>query len=87
LPSWATNTDLASVVTVSDAVITQVPPATNQFVNINAQNGTGPWTTAHLQGNRAAGGNELFLDSHVAWFPFKKMRPRYAVNGSPEWYW
>lgn len=72
LPSWATNGDLASVVTVSDAVITQVPPATNQFVNIHAQNGTGPWTTAHLSGNRAAGGNELFLDSHVSSFPFKK---------------
>jgi prepilin-type N-terminal cleavage/methylation domain-containing protein len=88
LPPWATNgMDVTSVVLVSDAVMTQVPPATNQFVKIHAQNGTGPWTTAHLQGNRAAGGNEMFLDSHVSWFGFKRMRPRYAVNGSPEWYW
>ena len=35
LPPWVTNgMDVTSVVLVSDAVMTQVPPATNQFVNL-----------------------------------------------------
>jgi len=88
LPDWATNgTSFSTVVTVSCAVMSQIPPQTNLFVNIPADNGSGLWTTAHLVGNRADGGNELFLDSHVSWFPFKRMQPRYSTWGSPEWYW
>jgi prepilin-type N-terminal cleavage/methylation domain-containing protein len=88
LPDWATNgQNLTSIIDVSCAVMSQVPPRTNQFVAIAADNGTGPWTTAHLDGNRAAGGNELFIDSHVSWVQFNKMRPRYTTWGSPEWYW
>ncbi len=88
LPNWATNgTSLSTVVDVSCAVMSQVPPQTNLFVNIPAENGSGLWTTAHLDGNRASGGNELFIDSHVSWFPFKRMQARYSTWGSPEWYW
>jgi prepilin-type N-terminal cleavage/methylation domain-containing protein len=88
LPDWATNGEnFSTIVVVSCAVMSQIPPQTNLFINIPAQNGSGEWTTAHLAGNRAAGGNEIFMDSHVSWFPFKRMQARYATWGSPEWYW
>jgi prepilin-type N-terminal cleavage/methylation domain-containing protein len=88
LPDWATNgASLTTVVDVSCAVMSQLAPHTNQFVNIIAANGTGPWTTAHQDANRASGGNELFIDSHVSWVPFNRMLPRYTTWGSPEWYW
>ncbi len=87
-PYWATNgISMTSVVDVSCAVMSQVAPKTNQFVNIIADNGTGPWTTAHPDGNRASGGDELFVDGHVSWVQFNKMLPRYSTWGSPEWYW
>jgi prepilin-type N-terminal cleavage/methylation domain-containing protein/prepilin-type processing-associated H-X9-DG protein len=39
----------------------------------------------HMNGNRPAGGNILFLDGHVAWRPFKLMTIR--TTGSPSfWY-
>ena len=88
LPEWATNgVDLTSVVLVSDAVMSQVPPKTNQFVDIHAPNGTGPWTTAHQNRKNAVGGNEMFLDSHVSWVDFRRMQSRYSANGSPLWWW
>ena len=88
-PYWATTNGigLSSVIDVSCAVMSQVPPKTNQFINIIADNGTGPWTTAHLDATRAAGGNQLFVDGHVSWAQFKRMQARYSTWGSPEWYW
>ncbi len=87
-PEWATNNEaLTDIHMVSDVVISQVWPKTNQYVKIMAQNGTGPWSTPHMDTGRPRGGNLLFLDGHVTWRPFKQMKLRYNVNGSPAWYW
>jgi prepilin-type N-terminal cleavage/methylation domain-containing protein/prepilin-type processing-associated H-X9-DG protein len=88
LPVWATNNQsIVDIITVADVVISQVPPNTNQFTKIIASNGTGPWSTSHLQGAIPAGGNLLFADGHVQFRPFQQMKRRYFSNGSPDWYW
>ena len=71
---------------VADVVMSDMAN-TNRFSKIVAGNGTGPWDTSHLNGNQPAGGNLLFIDGHVDWRPFKQMKRRYYVPGSPYWYW
>ena len=88
LPRWATNGEaLVEILIVGDVVMSQVPPNTSQYTGIAAQNGTGPWSTSHLNNNQPAGGNLLFIDGHTQWRPFRQMSMRYQVWGSPEWYW
>jgi len=86
-PSWATNQSLCDIVMVPDVVISDVGNNTNKFQRILAGNGTGPWSTSHLNGRVPAGGNLLFVDTHVQWRPFKQMTRRYYAPGSPFWYW
>lgn len=40
---------------------------------------------AHLQGEMPAGGNLLFMDSHVEWRNFQEMRVR--TDGTPTFWW
>lgn len=42
--------------------------------------------TSHLEKNGPAGGNILFLDSHVAWRKFKDMKMRDDVGGNIRFY-
>lgn len=86
LPGWATNGSLSEVITVSDVVISDTAN-TNKYTKIIAGNGTGPWSSSHMATTTPAGGNLLFADSHVDWRPFKQMKRRYYVPGSPNWYW
>jgi len=87
-PPWATNNEsLSDIHMVSCAVMSQVAPKTNQYTGIIAQNGTGPWSNPHMGGKEPAGGNLLFLDGHVEFRPFRKMKIRYQSSGSPMWYW
>lgn len=41
--------------------------------------------SAHLQRELPAGGNVLFMDSHVEWRPFQQMRVR--TTGAPAFWW
>jgi prepilin-type N-terminal cleavage/methylation domain-containing protein len=86
LPSGATNQSLSDIVMVADVVITDTEN-TNKFTKIIARNGYGPCSTSHMASRRPAGGNLLFLDTHVQWRPFNQMIRRYYANGSPNWHW
>ena len=47
-----------------------------------------PHTSAHLNGATPAGGNLLFLDTHVEWRAFKKMRlATQTAATSPQFWW
>jgi prepilin-type processing-associated H-X9-DG protein len=46
-----------------------------------------PHTSAHLNGKVPAGCNVLFLDSHVEWRPFNKMRLASAPGAAPQFWW
>jgi len=86
LPAWGKTNALTDIMMVADVVMSDMAN-TNRFTKIVAGNGTGPWDTSHLNGNQPAGGNLLFIDGHVDWRPFKQMKRRYYVFGSPYWYW
>ncbi|MHB8520450.1 MAG: hypothetical protein ACYDH9_06800 [Limisphaerales bacterium] len=43
-----------------------------------------PHRTSHLNGTRPAGGNILFIDSHVEWRNFRNMTNRV---GDPTFWW
>jgi prepilin-type N-terminal cleavage/methylation domain-containing protein/prepilin-type processing-associated H-X9-DG protein len=43
--------------------------------------------SGHMQGNRPAGGNMLFLDGHAAWRPFKEMHPWYDCVDRTVHFW
>jgi prepilin-type N-terminal cleavage/methylation domain-containing protein len=88
LPEWATNGQTVVEIPLSTcATISQVSPRTNQHTRIIAQNGTGPWATAHMSTAMPAGGNLLFLDTHIEFRRWNRMQYRYTVPGSPRWYW
>jgi prepilin-type processing-associated H-X9-DG protein len=54
--------------------------------NVPAVNG-GAYRPPHRDGNRAAGGNMLYLDGHAGWRQFSMMLPRYqAPSSSRPWY-
>lgn len=42
--------------------------------------------SSHIVGNKARGGNILFLDLHSEWRNLSLMKPRYQAASSP-WYW
>jgi prepilin-type N-terminal cleavage/methylation domain-containing protein/prepilin-type processing-associated H-X9-DG protein len=49
---------------------------------------TVPHTSAHLKGANPSGGNILFLDGHVAWRKFEKMRLATQSAGTdPQFWW
>lgn len=66
---------------------------------LNTQsNGSGSWdsiqggynkahTTSHIAGSVPAGGNVVFLDSHVEWRPFSQMSVRTVATGAPFFFW
>jgi prepilin-type N-terminal cleavage/methylation domain-containing protein/prepilin-type processing-associated H-X9-DG protein len=86
LPEGSTNQSLTETVLVADVVISHTSN-TNQYAKMIAANGTGPWSTSHLAAREPAGGNLLFVDGHVEWRPFGRMKKRFYSNGSPNWFW
>jgi prepilin-type N-terminal cleavage/methylation domain-containing protein/prepilin-type processing-associated H-X9-DG protein len=75
-------------VLVADATISNGAVETDR--NRNRYTGImGGWSkkhdTAHMQGKLPAGGNILFLDGHVEWRKFNKMRVR--TTGDPTFWW
>jgi len=44
-------------------------------------------TSAHMDHGQPAGGNVLFLDAHVEWRNFKKMRLISQTGASPQFFW
>lgn len=46
-----------------------------------------PHRTSHLEGEKPAGGNILFLDNHVDWRNFKEMKIRTQEGFSPQFWW
>ena len=78
-----TSTNATETELVADCVISEVPD-TNNFTAIRSTSGrVKSHTTSHLNGNRPAGGNILFLDGHVAWRPFSQMQLRTARGIRP----
>ena len=87
LPSWATNQSLVDITVVADVVTTPMRNI-NQFTRITDAYGQASlWSTSHLNGKRAAGGNLLFVDGHVQWRPYNKMVYRFTTPGGMSWYW
>ena len=63
-------------------------PDTNNFTRIVSTSGIVPFhTTSHLNGTRAAGGNILFADSHVAWRNLRQMQIRHRAGGNRPAFW
>jgi prepilin-type N-terminal cleavage/methylation domain-containing protein/prepilin-type processing-associated H-X9-DG protein len=82
-----TVTNSSDVELVADCVISEFPD-TNNFTRITSTSGIVPFhTTSHLKGNRAAGGNILFADGHVAWRNIREMKVRYQAGGSRPAFW
>jgi prepilin-type N-terminal cleavage/methylation domain-containing protein/prepilin-type processing-associated H-X9-DG protein len=63
----------------ADCVISE---GTNRFVGIPTANVATGHQTSHLNGKRAAGGNILFTDGHVAWRNFREMKVRQIADQS-----
>ena len=80
-------TNASEVEVVADCVISEYPD-TNNFTRIVSTSGIVPFhTSSHLNGTRAAGGNILFADSHVAWRNFRDMKLRHRAGGSRPAFW
>jgi prepilin-type N-terminal cleavage/methylation domain-containing protein/prepilin-type processing-associated H-X9-DG protein len=63
----------------ADCVISE---GTNRFVGIPTGNVPTGHQTSHLNGKRAAGGNILFTDGHIAWRNFREMKVRQIADQS-----
>jgi len=46
-----------------------------------------PHRTSHLNGNMPAGGNQLYIDSHVEWVKWQDMRVRTLDRQDPMFWW
>lgn len=75
-------------VVVADAILSnganEKDPSKNRFTGIR-----GGWSkahdSAHISGKLPKGGNLLFLDGHVEWRKFEKMKVR--TDGDPSFWW
>lgn len=63
---------------------TEVDRSRNRYVGIRG-GWSQPHNTPHLNQSMPAGGNLLFLDSHVEWRKFQQMRVR--TTGDPAFWW
>lgn len=63
--------------------------STNNFNAPSDSMGMGktPTKAGHMQNNRPAGGNILFVDGHVAWRRFRDMRDSYLTNQRDVRFW
>lgn len=75
-------------VLVADATLSETANGKTYFTGIS-----GGWSkkhdSAHMAGKNPAGGNLLFLDGHVEWHKFDKLKVRTAPNsiGAPAFWW
>jgi prepilin-type N-terminal cleavage/methylation domain-containing protein len=72
-----TNTAIAVDVVASYNGIFMIPPGVGGLPAGSSQR------TSHLQGQRPAGGNQLFLDSHAQWQQFRLMTNTFGGGGTP----
>ena len=73
----------------ADMVLTQ--DGGNDFYNVKGAatvSDLSPFSTNHLQGMKAKGGNTLFVDGHVDWLNFDHMLKRYTAGDDiTDHYW
>lgn len=81
------NPPLAERVIVADAILSvgsnEQDRSNNRYSGIDG--GLGQHDSAHLAGNRPAGGNLLMADGHIDWRPFSHMKVR--TIGDPAFWW
>ena len=81
------STNVVGTELMTDVVISTGP---NDFVNVPSTSGL---IQLHRSGHmvlgksKPAGGEILFLDSHVAWRPFREMKIRYITGGNDIRFW
>jgi len=68
---------------VTDSTVSMGTGATRVFTGVN--HGSGGHSTNHLKRGQGAGGNILFLDSHVVWRDFSEMKVRFPTLDD-EWF-
>lgn len=72
---------------IADVVISDVAGVNFDLSIVSAATRSGTYGSSHMQGQRPAGGNILFLDGHVAWRPFDQMQVRYQDAGGRAHWW
>jgi prepilin-type N-terminal cleavage/methylation domain-containing protein/prepilin-type processing-associated H-X9-DG protein len=79
------STNVAASEVTIDATLSEGP---NNFVNVSSTSGIiTVHRSGHMDKDRPAGGNILFLDAHVAWRPFKQMQSRYNTGNRDIRFW
>lgn len=74
----------SSLELATDATISESPNRTSNFTNVRGGWSQLHWSN-HSKGNKAVGGQILFLDGHVTWRNFSEMKVR--VMGYPtQWF-
>jgi len=82
----STVTNVVESELMSDAVLCVGSPP--DFINIpSGIHPSGKHRNPHLVSRRAAGGNILFLDSHVSWRQIKEMKERYNTDDRNVRFW
>jgi prepilin-type processing-associated H-X9-DG protein len=82
-----TNSTLAESELIADVVISDVSDRNFDLAVLSANAPAGYYGSSHLQGQRPAGGNILFLDGHVAWRNFDQMAMWYVDPASRGHWW
>ncbi|MSU62620.1 MAG: type II secretion system protein [Pedosphaera sp.] len=81
-----TTTNPAGTVLVADTVISAELNGKRTYTRVPS--GVIKYhTTSHLNGLLPAGGNLLYMDTHVAWRNFRDMEIRTGIRGYPEFSW
>ena len=78
--SFLTNFTMPNPAELELAADCVISEGTNRFVGIPTSNVPTGHQSSHLNGKRAAGGNILFLDGHVAWRNFRQMEVRQIAD-------
>jgi prepilin-type processing-associated H-X9-DG protein len=77
------HTNSTAAVLYADAVPSE---GLNNFVRVPS--GVVPYHRAgHMEKEKPAGGNLLFLDGHSAWRPFKQMQQKYDCRDRNVFFW
>jgi len=80
-----TTNNVATTEVAFDAVLSEGP---NNFYNVSSTSGiVGAQRSGHMEKDKPAGGTILFLDSHVAWRPFRQMLYRYNTGNRDVRFW
>jgi prepilin-type processing-associated H-X9-DG protein len=72
---------------IADVVISDLAGSNFDIAILSAITLRGSYGSSHMQGQRPAGGNILFLDGHVGWRPFNQMQVRYLDSAGRARWW